>query len=79
LLFPAFVPAVKAGLRLLRASGRESLRAPPLARGSAPFLEALPLREAVALRKVLPPREFALGLPAAVLEPLLWPLRWGHD
>jgi hypothetical protein len=59
LLFPAFVPAAKAGLRLPRtgrASGRESLR------------EAVPLRGTLLLRAVV------LGL-AAALAPLVWPLR----
>jgi len=59
LLFPTLVPAVSAGLRLLRtgrASGRASLRSAP------------PFRLALALRA------FAPGL-AAALAPLLWPLR----
>jgi hypothetical protein len=75
LLFPAFVLAVKAGLRLLRAgraAGRESLR------GALVFLETLPPRAVLALREGLLLRALAPGLPA-VFAPLLWcPLRWPH-
>jgi hypothetical protein len=67
LLFPAFAPAAKAGLRLLRID-----RASARASGRASLLGALPLP-----RERLPVRKAALGLPP-VLAPLLWPLRWPH-
>ena len=66
--FPAFVPAVSAGLRLLRA-GRAS--------GRASFRAALPLRVPLPLLGWLLLREVVVALPAA-LAPLEWPLRWPH-
>jgi hypothetical protein len=63
LLLPARVPAVSAGLRVLRDEGRVS--------GRASLRGPLAVREVLLL--ALP---VTLGLPAAGLAPLLWPFRW---
>src|SRR5208282_2248157 len=60
LLFPAFVPAVRAGLRLPCAAGRA--------------LDRASLRGALAVRDKLPLRGAALDFPAG-FAPLPWPLR----
>jgi len=64
-LFPTFVPAVNAGLRLVRAG---------LVSGRASFLGAALLRVELELRTSPPLRDEEPGL-AAVLVPLAWPFR----
>jgi hypothetical protein len=64
-LFPTFVPAVNAGLRLVRAG---------LVSGRASFLGATPLRFALEPRTSPLLRDDEPVL-AAVLEPLEWPFR----